>query len=194
MLESFPAGTYYIGDSCYVLDKEIYHKLWGEKKEYKEGTIDVNGARMATVKAQSGGYMYADNHGDMYCVDSGTLSIVPIHLCTKCSFDEAKELGKIQMFKADVFFHVADGVINITDGHTTIIIDTNTAEASSGDEEEETETDEEPVVEPSSPSPVVESSPAPVATPVATPAQALLSLNNNVLADAMEALILAYRN
>ena len=88
----FPAGEYYIGDFCYLLDNEDYDEIVcsflydGDPYQYKKFNFLFGGTA-------HGDGQYSDNQGNScYSVDSGTIGI--INLPTKKLKEQAKELMK----------------------------------------------------------------------------------------------------
>ncbi len=150
LLEIFPPGKYYIGDCCYVLDDDVYHDVWGKQYNYQNGTFECNGKRVAVGSTGLGdGTFRGSDHID-YCIDSGTLSMVPFELCTKCSEDEAKELGAVYTFDSEIQFHSYRGIFEVASNGFYVRIDTTTFAPDDTDEEEgeedaqeETEEDDE---------------------------------------------------
>lgn len=125
LMELLPAGKYFIGDCCYVLDDEVYHGVWGKQLNYQTGTFDVQGKRVAVAGTATGDGWFRGSDGVDYSVDSGTIAIVPFELCVKCTEEEAKELGCVHTFDHEVQFHVADGVLEIASKNKYIRINTN---------------------------------------------------------------------
>lgn len=75
MKYKLPAGTYYIGDPCYVIpDKE-----WQEVCLKNTGYVQFahNGEQMFMASTAHGDGEYEDNKGNIYRVNSGTLGAVP---------------------------------------------------------------------------------------------------------------------
>ena len=86
----FPAGEYYIGDFCYLLDDEDYYEIVcsflydGEPYQYKKYNFLFG-------NTAHGDGQYSDNKGNScYSADSGTIGI--INLPTKKLKEQAKEL------------------------------------------------------------------------------------------------------
>ena len=106
----FPAGEYYIGDFCSLLDNEDYDEIVcsflydGEPYQYKKFNFLFGGTA-------HGDGQYSDNQGNScYSVDSGTIGI--INLPTKKLQQQAKELterGHANIIKFDKPFTVYYG-------------------------------------------------------------------------------------
>lgn len=94
-----PAGTYVLGDPCYVLGKSVgpawdtlldhsqYFGLFTDsgalhgKYPYNSGVFEINGKLCAVYHTFHGDGQYEDNHGRTYGVDAGMLAAIPIDLC-----------------------------------------------------------------------------------------------------------------
>lgn len=142
LLEIFPPGKYYVGDCCYVLDDDIYHDVWGKHYNYQNGTFECNGKRVAVGSTGLGDGTFRGSDGIDYCIDSGTLAMVPFSLCTKCSEDEAKELGAVYTFDSEIQFHSHRGIFEVASNGFYVRIDTTTF-APDDEEEDEDVQDED---------------------------------------------------
>src|SRR5574343_1456005 len=80
--ELLPAGTYYIGDPCYVL-----HNEWGEicdvicSREFKERDwvlVLADGRKVAMAHTEYGDGEYWDREGNAYGVDAGLLGAIKL--------------------------------------------------------------------------------------------------------------------
>lgn len=120
----FPAGEYYIGDFCYLLDEQDYDaivcsfKYDGVPHKYKDFVF-------LFADTAYGDGQYSDNQGNScYSVDSGTIGI--INLPTEELKQKAKQLMKDN--SANVVYFDTPFVVRVHDdvfmfGH--VIIDTN---------------------------------------------------------------------
>jgi len=78
---TMPAGTYYIGDLCYVM-----HSEWGEfcgltisERECKDGEFTLaDGRRFATYGTMYGDGTYRSNIGTDHSVDAGLIGCIRI--------------------------------------------------------------------------------------------------------------------
>ena len=72
---------FYIGDICYVLNKDFYHGVWGAA-DYKDGKYadPETGVEFAVAGTAYGDGEYQDNHGNRYPVDAGVIGLVPLEL------------------------------------------------------------------------------------------------------------------
>ena len=123
----FPAGEYYIGDFCYLLNDEDYANIIcsflydDEPYQHKKFTFLFGNTAY-------GDGQYSDNQGNScYSVDSGTIGI--INLPTKKLKEQAKELmkrGSANIIRFDKPFTVyyGHGVFYFGD----IMIDTDYSE------------------------------------------------------------------
>lgn len=96
------ANSVFIGDICYALDKEIYHKKWGDGLNWADGKIQAEGnGDQGPVCAVVGSTAYGDgsftgSDGIEYGVDAGVIGVTNL---TYCADDEDVEslnqLGKV---------------------------------------------------------------------------------------------------
>lgn len=92
---TLPAGTYYIGDPCYVFNREQWDTL-GEQTGWFEETpvAAIYEYRMVAFGTAYGDGTYQDNFGHEYPVDSGLIGIVPIEVV-----DPTKICGQVVRFE-----------------------------------------------------------------------------------------------
>ena len=76
----FPAGSYWVGDLCYVM-----HPEWDElcdimfaEDDMVEGELTVQNKRIFIASTAYGDGTYADNVGRAYPVDAGSLGIIAV--------------------------------------------------------------------------------------------------------------------
>ena len=131
-----PAGKYFIGDFCNVLDAKTYDEVT-KKIVLKNNVLmshmcEIDGKKIVYSNTTYGDGMYKDNQGRKYAVDSGIISIVPYELCKSEEFEPEKcDYGTIYDFTSEVVFGVNKGVFTIQgkvenrNYLTRIIIDTN---------------------------------------------------------------------
>lgn len=120
----FSAGTYYIGDLCYVL----YEKQWleiceaisliGEEEFKKQAWVIMVENKMPIGIAQTlfgdGSYVVEyDNQQKTIPVDSGTIGCIRLD-CVK-DIVQAKECGAIVEFKESFDISYEDGIIRFGD-------------------------------------------------------------------------------
>jgi len=147
-----PAGTYYVGDLCYLLtDKtdKVYDDLVlgfdndGKAVDIKAGRRKVFSAFYANTAHGDG--QYSDNIGNKYSVDAGILGVV--QLLSADLIAQAKKLdadghAKVILFPED--FRVdrdEDGTF--TFGHLTIVTDGSDQEEEDDDSWDDDRWDEE---------------------------------------------------
>lgn len=127
-----PAGTYYVGDLCYVM-----HDRWDEfcsttitLNECRDGKFTYpDGVATCHFGTYYGDGVYEDQHGNSYPVDAGLIGIIKVSDIKDESFNQTDcDLGNIIEFDSDFECYDDDGVLYF--GH--IRIDTK-----GGDEEEE---------------------------------------------------------
>jgi hypothetical protein len=98
-----PAGTYYIGDPCYVIAEDKWSDfcdasfVGGAAPHHaSQAVTEFCGYPMYANSTDSGDGCYLGSDGRLYGVDGGMLSVVPIELVSDMS--EAKRLGSIVEF------------------------------------------------------------------------------------------------
>lgn len=136
-MNKLPAGTYYVGDLCYVLGRDDYDEIVCTFR-YNDGEVHtVNGYTFAWTSTAYGDGCYTDSKGNEYPVDAGLIGILRVDNHPEMLEDmlqhnidvDAKEgypFWKHNLFTFDKEFSILfeDGVFNI-DGN---IIDTNGSE------------------------------------------------------------------
>lgn len=129
------AGTYYVGDLCYVLDEvwdEVCDLMFaGKTTEYGEFEL-ADGRKFAILGTAYGDGTYDSNVGTEHAVDSGTIGCILVEDINKV--DES--LGAKIEFPSD--FEVFDDAGKLNFGH--VVIDTDPEYE---DEEEDWYEDEE---------------------------------------------------
>lgn len=119
---TFPAGKYYIGDPCYVINP---HSEWIrllERTNYLgDGDFTYRKHKCHASGTAYGDGVYADNIGNHYGVDAGLLSIIHIDAIKKPDLKEMKRLGAVIDFEDEFRVYSNNGVFHF--GH--IQIDTN---------------------------------------------------------------------
>jgi len=113
------AGYYYVGDISYALSDEDYDALVkiiisSNKEARWEG--DFKG-HPVFVGPTYGDGVYADNDGDEYFVDSGTIGIVPEEMIDS---NNRADLGQIIEFRTDFEVSYEDGIFQFGN----LVIDT----------------------------------------------------------------------
>lgn len=97
-----PAGEYFIGDPCYVLDEPNFD--WSqilkdtnyfESKSMKNGGIfEIQNLKYAVFSTSYGDGCYNDNYNNLYSVDSGCIGCIPTSLLNNIP----DKLGKVFNF------------------------------------------------------------------------------------------------
>lgn len=110
----FSAGSYYIGDVCYILDDQIYHQIWGKTYQWANGVIHTQKGNFWVHGTYLGDGLYESNQEHSYSVDAGVIGIVP-----QCLFDDhkvvrAQTLGSFHQFTGPVTYSYNDGTFIIT--------------------------------------------------------------------------------
>lgn len=123
-MEKLPAGRYYIGDLCYVLNEE-----WDEvcniifSGNHDEGIFELSdGRKFAIFNTMYGDGVYADNFGHSYPVDSGSIG------CIKADYIKNGE-------RSGEFFNFEDSFEVSRDNYGCISFG-NIVSINTGDEEE----------------------------------------------------------
>jgi hypothetical protein len=78
--ETLPAGTYYVGDLCYVMGEKNGFN-WGEVLDdmgQDPGVAEYKGTRVFSSYTEYGDGQYADGQKRKYSVDSGTIGCIPV--------------------------------------------------------------------------------------------------------------------
>ena len=133
---TMPAGSYYIGDLCYVM-----HPEWSECCELffpanhpprgVEGEFTLkDGRRFASFSTAYGDGTYSSNMSTVHSVDSGSIGCIRVEDIRDDEYDNIEELGAIVEF--DQPFEVSSDQGLLVFGHVQI----DTAEGSEEEEEE----------------------------------------------------------
>ena len=97
-----PAGSYYVGDLCYVMNDEDWReicKLTIGGNECIEGEFTLSdGRRFAMYDTAYGDGGYLDQTGNEYSVDSGTIGCIKVSDITKFEYEHIEELGVMHEF------------------------------------------------------------------------------------------------
>lgn len=76
-----PAGTYYIGDLCYIIRDELWQEVCDKFFGDIGDTLTLSdGRRIAMMSTAYGDGTYYDQHSNVYDVDSGTLGCVAVDI------------------------------------------------------------------------------------------------------------------
>lgn len=104
MAVTFPAGVYYIGDLCYVINEKDWEELLEQSghlgldfdSDQWFGKFKKFGLFVGSTAHGDG--MYYDNRGGTYAVDSGTIGIID------ATWPDVNE-SEIEMLGCIVHFH-----------------------------------------------------------------------------------------
>lgn len=125
----FPAGTYYIGDPCYMIDDDDWQEI-GDKTGWfgagnepfinYNGLFELKGRTCFAEGTHWGDGVYSDNKGNQYGVDAGLIGLVPLDVCKSDDLPRMlEELGAVHEFKTpfevyqkDGYFHFGDVIVN----------------------------------------------------------------------------------
>lgn len=106
------AGTYYIGDLCYVLSSKWteFCALTIDGHSVLDGVFTmVDGTTFATFGTAYGDGCYMDEEGQEYPVDAGLIGCVLVESVDK---DAKLDLGNVHTFESDFEVHSDGKVIN----------------------------------------------------------------------------------
>ena len=130
------AGTYYVGDLCYVMNDEHWDLVCGNFNCSFEGEYEIvvgdNTIQYAMFQTKYGDGSYFDQKGNEYFVDSGSIGCIPIENITKREDGSYIELGSVFNFDEDFDVSQNGGVLIFG----LIHIDTNSEQDDEDDEYE----------------------------------------------------------
>jgi hypothetical protein len=130
----FPAGTYYIGDLCYVMHNEWVEvcNITIQDNALLEGAFNLSdGRRFFFGTTAYGDGEYPDNQGNLYGVDAGSIGIIAVKDISETD-KENLELGSIHTFNEGIIVSTDNGYFQFGN----VIIDT-AYESENEDEDEE---------------------------------------------------------
>ena len=118
---TMPAGTYYIGDLCYVFDDNewdevLSHIIKGNSCVNGEFTL-ADGRKFASYTTKWGDGEYYDQYSNGYPVDAGLIGCVKLKDVSKESIS-VNNLGNVFIFDTDFETSGEDGIIKFS--HVTI--------------------------------------------------------------------------
>lgn len=114
--DMLPAGDYYVGDLCYVLEGDIWNAMIESSTPHgKVDVITVDGQSYlsSSVETAHGDGTYYDQHGFEYGVDSGTIGVVDARINNYKNMSGAHLVHFNEPFK--VSYDRESGVISIGD-------------------------------------------------------------------------------
>jgi len=102
---SMPAGRYYIGDLCYVMDDDEWDqfcKITIKGDECLDGEFEMpDGRRFATYGTKWGDGEYQDNCGNSYGVDAGLIGCIRVEDIRANKYPDIERLGAVHEFATD---------------------------------------------------------------------------------------------
>ena len=131
MTKTLPAGRYFIGDPCYVLDDQDWLRFcsWFDRleagEETEEDREEWNG--VAADYTAYGDGVYSTSNG-VFSVDSGMIGAVEESYWKngKEDLDRYNELGNVVVFEDDITFESNSGTFKIfSDDYNYLRIFTN---------------------------------------------------------------------
>lgn len=99
-----PAGTYYVGDLCYVINDDDWsdfcNRSFPDDRTEVIGIFETyEGINYANFGTKYGDGEYTDYHGRRYTVDSGSIGCIPVcAMSDKYDLEKVKGLGNIISF------------------------------------------------------------------------------------------------
>jgi hypothetical protein len=112
-----PAGKYWIGDPCYVIDDTLWDEFVKVSLHNHKSVpvTEFEGLEMFADGTSYGDDVYPGTNGFEYGVDSGMLSVVPVALCENA---HAEDCGTFVEFKKPFEAYEENGVFHF--GHIDI--------------------------------------------------------------------------
>lgn len=126
-----PAGTYYIGDICYVLADELYENVFGGTG-YECGLYTSRKGQFLVGSTFAGDGAYCGSDEFDYAVDAGVIGIVSQTLLSK-----ETNGGKIYDFPTEVHVTMQNGIFTFQSD--SIYIEINTKDYAEEDEDDKDE-------------------------------------------------------
>ena len=123
--ETMPAGTYFVGDPCYVIPDDDWTAFVNPYcQDYRDGDglQMFKGVKVFAASTSCGDGCYRGNNGKLYGVDSGLLGIVPFHLCNPKYLQKIihnDNLGHVYTFDQDFEVSCSPDAV-FTFGHIVI--------------------------------------------------------------------------
>ena len=97
-----PAGKYYIGDLCYVMDTEEWRELCDiiiKEPRILDGEFELpDGRKFAIYGTAHGDGEYYDQYGHTYSVDAGSIGCILMSDIRAHKYDNILDLGAVQEF------------------------------------------------------------------------------------------------
>lgn len=114
------AGTYFVGDLCHVLSDDVWAMV-ADKGLYDAG--DNKFFAMASTSSGDGIWGRVKVPKETFCVDSGTIGIAPLAVCTRVA---GLSLGQVYKFTQPVKCEFCPwlGTYEFTSGRKHVLINT----------------------------------------------------------------------
>jgi len=131
MSVKFKAGTYYVGDLCYVINDQNWEVL-GEKTHWfqDDDKFEFKGREVFVSSTAYGDGLFRDYQDREYSVDAGLIGVIPFDIIDD---NKTGSGGQIIVFENDFSASCSDkGIFKIGD----ITIDTSNDEDEDWDESE----------------------------------------------------------
>lgn len=128
-MNKLPAGTYYVGDLCYILADDDYDEIVCSF-EYGDGDVyTVNGFTFAWSHTSYGDGVYQDKKKNLYPVDAGLIGILRLddHPEMLADLLQQNEAG-LNHYKHNIFTFNSEFDIEFYNGKFNVagnVIDTN---------------------------------------------------------------------
>lgn len=107
--KTFPPGTYYIGDPCYVVSDDNWQQLLDDTNYFENENQSYKGLQILVGDTSYGDGTYTDNYRREYGVDAGLIGIMPIEVVDN-KYSNIENLGAIVEFEEDFVVEIKDGV------------------------------------------------------------------------------------
>lgn len=140
-MSKIPAGKYYVGDACYVIDDAKWMDFletgfWPAEKK-GEVVFEYEGHKCFAHHTAYGDGVFTDTKtGARLPVDAGMLSAIPLALVAKRSLEDVAKLGIIVEFEKETEVSYNDGTFYIG-GHTIHTGDDGEVDEDWDDEDDE---------------------------------------------------------
>jgi hypothetical protein len=100
-----PAGRYYIGDLCYVMDDDEWDEFCSitiKGNECLDGEFEMrDGRKFATYGTRWGDGEYRDQQGNRYSVDAGLIGCIRVEDIRAKKYSYIESLGAFHEFATD---------------------------------------------------------------------------------------------
>ena len=124
---TMPAGKYYVGDLCYVMDHDEWHQVCArtiQGNKIVDGEFELDdGRRFAIYGTAYGDGEYYDQYGHTYSVDAGSIGCVLMSDIRANKYDNLLDLGAILEFAEP--FETGSHKGELEFGHVLIETDAN---------------------------------------------------------------------